>query len=220
MSVNYDFEYKGGHKLDFSKISKIRGNLILCIKAINATQDNPEISVLFLGFIQNAIATLTAFKTLLSERNYITPFALIRIQIDILLHVYAFHKSKEKREELASFLIKCKNKLATFGDDYRDLSLCKSLDKEIGFKRKIGTSLSNYYIQSCEFIHPSGRHSLILWNKTKDNLLLHSRGTVNVKKEELEGIVFAMSTVSQLIIEYVVKCCIKGEASRISTKKQ
>ena len=203
--------------VDVLKAELGRQKELLCsIYQQNIKPNNPiyKTDYIFMGAVNKALANISAFIDLIEKENYLVAFAIVRMQLDVLLRFYAavlldtnsrtkYSETFLSGERIDKLQIWIKNKKGkNIKQNLTDKFLCEHFEKTFGVDWVL-----RVYQQTSKFIHMSGVSFLYMVNKTgkegeaiKVRIGLHKDGKIQIEKEQLIGSISCIVDITQHIL--------------------
>jgi len=204
--------------VDVLKAELGRQKELLCsIYQQNIKPNNPiyKTDYIFMGAVNKALANISAFIDLIEKENYLVAFAIVRMQLDVLLRFYAavlldtnsrtkYSETFLSGERIDKLQIWIKNKKGkNIKQNLTDKFLCEHFEKTFGVDWVL-----RVYQQTSKFIHMSGVSFLSMVNKTgkegeaiKVRIGLHKDGKIQIEKEQLIGSISCIVDITQRILD-------------------
>lgn len=173
-----------------------------------------KIDFIFMGTVNKALANISAFLLLIENENYLVAFAIVRMQLDVLLRFYAailldtasrtkYADTFLSGERIDKLQVWIKNKKGKNIKQFlTDKFLCEHFEKTFGVDWVLSV-----YQQTSKFIHMSGSSFLYMINKTKNEgktmkfkIGLHKDGKVQVEKEQLVNSISCIIDITKHIL--------------------
>ena len=204
--------------IDNLKAELVRQKELLCnIYQQNIKPNNPifKIDFIFMGAINKALANISAFLDLIEKENYLVAFAIVRMQLDVMLRFYAailldidsrikYSDTFLAGERIDKLQILIKNeKGKNIKQNLTDKFLCKHFEKTFGVDWVL-----RVYKQTSNFVHLSGVSFLFMVNKTskegesiKVRTGLHKDGKIQIENEQLVDSFSCIVDITQRILD-------------------
>lgn len=205
-------------RIDGLKAELIRQKELLCsIYQQNIKPNSPifKTDFIFMGAINKALANISAFLDLIEKDNYLVAFAIVRIQLDVMLRFYAailldvdsrtkYSDTFLSGERIDKLQIWMKNKKGkNIKQNLTDKFLCEHFEKTFGIDWVL-----RVYQQTSKFIHMSGVSFLSMVNKIGDEgkaikvrIGLHKDGKIQIEKEQLVDSISCIVDITQRILD-------------------
>lgn len=203
--------------MEYLKTELIRQKELLCsIYQQNIKPNTPiyKTDFIFMGATNKALANISAFLNLIENENYLVAFAIVRMQLDVLLRFYAailldadsrtkYSDTFLSGERIDKLQVWIKNKKGKNIKQFlTDKFLCEQFEKTFGVDWVL-----RVYQQTSKFIHMSGISFLCMINKTENKgkdikfrIGLHKDGKIQIENEQLVDSISCIIDITQHIL--------------------